>query len=297
MIKSIDKFDVRYVPSSFYYPYILFSLNPVNQAVYVDNKSLMPLLFPEIQQPKQICCTFGGGYYNADLKPISKDEVVSLIHTNENLIIKTSIDTERGLGVELVDRNNKEAVIKDIKNGTIFNKHKEFVIQQMVPQSKTTARYNPTSLNCMRITTLNLNGKSSICSMALKVGGKDAVVDNIGGGRGGIIIGISSDGILSNSGFYSDGKSDTLHNGTCFANQQIPNFHKVKEIALRLASKLNNVKLVGWDIALTENNEPVLIEANAIWPGITLEQFCSGPLFGDRTREVIDYVKNNPPML
>lgn len=60
MIKSIDQFDARYVPSSFYYPYILFALSPEKYALYLDNKSLMPTLFPEIAQPEHLCCTIGG---------------------------------------------------------------------------------------------------------------------------------------------------------------------------------------------------------------------------------------------
>lgn len=51
--------------------------------------------------------------------------------------------------------------------------------------------------------------------------------------------------------------------------------------------------MIGLDICLDENNEPVLIEVNLLEPGILYEQLCTGPIFGERTNEVLDYVTRN----
>lgn len=45
-------------------------------------------------------------------------------------------------------------------------------------------------------------------------------------------------------------------------------------------------------MALDKDGDPVLIEGNTVYPGISLEQMCSGPIFGNRTDEVIDYLIN-----
>ena len=211
---------------------------------------------------------------------------------NDDLIIKTSVDSERGLGVDLIKRENLHDFIRAIENGTVFEKHGEFVVQGIARQSQDTAIFNPSSLNCMRLTTLNLNGTVSVCSMGLKCGGSEAFVDNIGGGRGGIMVGIDEEGMLKEQGYYANGQSAKTHNGIKFKGKHISNFGEVLEIVRRLAERFRNVRLIGWDIALSEKNQPLLIEANAIWPGITLEQFTSGPLFGERTEEVIDFVNN-----
>ena len=46
---------------------------------------------------------------------------------------------------------------------------------------------------------------------------------------------------------------------------------------------------------LTKLMIPVFIEVNLGFPGIQMEQMCTGPIFGDRTAEVVGYVKNHPP--
>ncbi|MDE5997963.1 MAG: hypothetical protein K2G77_07120 [Muribaculaceae bacterium] len=73
---------------------------------------------------------------------------------------------------------------------------------------------------------------------------------------------------------------------------RIPEFKKIEELALLLHSKIEHIHIIGWNLALDHNNDAVLIEANATWPGITIEQLCTGPIFGDRTQEVIEYCKS-----
>jgi hypothetical protein len=49
--------------------------------------------------------------------------------------------------------------------------------------------------------------------------------------------------------------------------------------------------LVGWNIGVDENDEPILVEANLESPSVNVSQLCCGPIFGDRIEEVFDYVK------
>ena len=51
--------------------------------------------------------------------------------------------------------------------------------------------------------------------------------------------------------------------------------------------------IIAWDIALDSTTSPLLIEANMWWPGISYGEICSGPIFGARTDEVIDYIKSH----
>lgn len=53
-------------------------------------------------------------------------------------------------------------------------------------------------------------------------------------------------------------------------------------------------RFIGWDICIGEKGEPIVIEINSSQPGIFGEQICNGPMFGERTQEVIDYIKNKP---
>lgn len=70
---------------------------------------------------------------------------------------------------------------------------------------------------------------------------------------------------------------------------------KAIEVIRQSHTRLPNVHLIGWDIAIDETGEPILIEINISYPGIIYEQLCSGPLFGERTGEVIEYVNEIDP--
>ena len=48
-------------------------------------------------------------------------------------------------------------------------------------------------------------------------------------------------------------------------------------------------KMVIKEAKLIEQNEPIVIELNSSQPGVIGEQLCTGPIFGDRTHEVLDY--------
>ena len=56
------------------------------------------------------------------------------------------------------------------------------------------------------------------------------------------------------------------------------------------AKRFATCKIVGWDIAIDEDENPILIEAKLNCPGITIEQACSGPIFGKFTSETIESI-------
>ena len=71
--------------------------------------------------------------------------------------------------------------------------------------------------------------------------------------------------------------------------RQIPNYDRVMKFVFDLHRRLPYFDLVGWDIALDVNNEPVFIEMN-----LTAEsgfaQMNGGPLFGKYLDEVMERV-------
>lgn len=128
-------------------------------------------------------------------------------------------------------------------------------------------------------------------SRCFKIGAQGSKVDNIG--AGGAMVGIDSTGHFYEKGFLMNGQVVTEFNGIQLKGVAIQGYKKVEELALNLHSKIAHIHIIGWDIALDIEDEPVLIEANATWPGITIEQLCTGPIFGSRTHEVIEYCKAN----
>lgn len=72
----------------------------------------------------------------------------------------------------------------------------------------------------------------------------------------------------------------------------IPNYDKCVEMVKRLAPRFSNIsKLISWDITIDQDAEPVLIETNLTWGGSV--QIATGPVFGDMTPKVLEYVTKN----
>ncbi len=102
-IKSINGFNADYLPSSFYAPYILNLLNPINTKKYITHKSLSELLYGDIiKHPKTIFRSVGGRIFDEKYQPVSLDTVGDYIsNTDSPLLFKQAFDSSQGLGVKL----------------------------------------------------------------------------------------------------------------------------------------------------------------------------------------------------
>lgn len=111
------------------------------------------------------------------------------------------------------------------------------------------------------------------------------------------MIGVSPEGILDSIGFLANGEVIREANNVLFKGYSFPFFEKIESLALKLHSRIDNLHIIGWDITLDANGKALLIEANATWPAISVPQLCCGPLFGERTQEIISYCKKNQHLL
>ena len=50
--------------------------------------------------------------------------------------------------------------------------------------------------------------------------------------------------------------------------------------------------LISWDFTVDQEENPVMIELNLRWCGLNFHQLHHGPLFGDRTTEILNKVTN-----
>lgn len=292
-LKTLFGFNPDFVPSSYFFPYMEGVLNPISWKRQLSYKSIIEMLFNRgVKTPETVIRTFGGVFLDKNYRPITFKEAIEIISKCDfDLLYKPAADSEQGMGIVKYEVCKIPSLIEKIKDQSIFSNGVDFVLQRLIKQSPETAIFNPTSLNCMRLTTLNLNGRITIGSMAIKCGPKDSVVDNIGSGKRGVIVGISEDGSLANRGFYGTGEITDSHNGVAFEGKKISDFPKLLDTVTSLHEYAPMCAIIGWDMALDSSGTPILIEGNTMYPGISLEQMCSGPIFGDRTDEVIDFLK------
>ena len=111
------------------------------------------------------------------------------------------------------------------------------------------------------------------------------------------MIGLDDEGFLREYAYDADyNRYEQTKTGVSFKGKRISAYKELRDSILEYHSKLLPAcRFAGWDLALDKNNVPVFIEVNLGFPGIQMEQMCTGPIFGDRTAEVVGYVKNHPP--
>ena len=163
-----------------------------------------------------------------------------------------------------------------------------FLFQTTIIQHKNLDKLNPSCLNTLRFDTfIDNTGKIDIISGYLRMSINNSYVDNAS--QGGCFVGVDIlNGKLKKKGFLKFTHSGTrllsFHPITkvVFENFQIPYFEKAKEMVLNAASYLPGLRLVGWDIGITESG-PILVEGNSWYNAhgndLTVEGYGSNPIF------------------
>lgn len=288
VFKKYDRFNENYVPESYFYPYIIRALNPTQDYESLVHKGLIDSLFSDMARPDTVLKSFENSFIGMGYSALRREDLTSYLESfNCDFIIKPAKDTNSGKGIKIINKG----IGKEEMNNIVNAFKTDFVIQKIVPQSGFTSQFNPTSLNTFRILTLFLNGQCTLCYAILKLGAPGRFVDN--GANGGLWVGIQKDGKLNEWGINFQGDVHYEHNGVILKNKQVPNLDKIIEFARRAHAHIPMCGMVAWDIALDAGNNPLLIEANMWWPGISYGEICSGPVFDTRTDEVIDFVKSH----
>lgn len=198
-------------------------------------------------------------YINRDYWVIDdgKEKLKNILDKHDELIVKP-ID---GLGGKEVEKIKT----KDITNIDSFYeklKSKNLFIEEVVKQHKDMAKLSPTSCNTIRIMTLNLEGKTEIFMAAVRIGNGVNNVDNFHQGGMGVKIDIKTGKLIGNA-FDKDCNEYVTHPKTKikFDGYQIPNWEYVKKMVLEAAKVNSNIKVVGWDVAITKD-KATFIEGN-----------------------------------
>lgn len=285
--KKIHGFDSRYLAMPIYDPLIIRTLNPFQDACVFVNKGLFDIFFNELKQPMLYIKRIDNHYFDSQSTLVTEAEAITVLSKKEKFIIKPSNNSHGGAGIKLVKEYKTQLVIK-----SLIDEYKgDFIVQEILDQHHDTAKFNPESLNTIRVISLFINGRVNILKSALRCGQNGAEVDN--STSGGLMINIRDDGSLDDFGIDSRfEKVYETYNGVEISGQSIIDFPKLKEIVIQNHPKLYpTLHLIAWDFAINSKGDPVFIEGNTKVPGIFWIQLCGGPIFGDKTEEVVEYVR------
>lgn len=291
--KHYRGFDPCYLTHYQYLPIVAHALNNYHYTRLYDHKGLLDCLANKdcgLRFPKVYCRSISGEWYDGDMRQLGFDAAVMNCAIQEVVIAKDAIDTSGGVSVRKCEREKLSSSEWEEKlRGILSDCKRDIVIQECIQQHPSFARFNPTSINTLRVTTLYLNGRFSPLSIILRMGKEGVKVDNW---RNGILVGVELDGRIHELAYDIHLNPFKHSNGVCFKGtviEQVPSL--LEKLAKAHTEQFSLCKFIGWDIAFDANNQPVVIELNSSQPGVIGEQLCTGPIFGDRTDEVISYCK------
>jgi hypothetical protein len=163
----------------------------------------------------------------------------------------------------------------------MLKKYNNSVIQPVIKQHELQQSLSASSVNTMRIVTfLEQDGKVHTVFVNQKIGVGQSRVDNLGGG--GLFLNLNEEGVSVTDALGDYGRVKfPVHTdlGIPFKGLKIPGYKKATEACKKAHLKFPYTRLIGWDVAITEKENPVLVEWNARRPGIWADEALFGPFW------------------
>lgn len=284
--EKTGEFSPRFIPDDIYYGYIDPYFNDWNRAVYMDNKCYYAAMFKNVLQPDTVFLRMNGIWFDANNEFCSNEKMTQILKTEEDLFVKIATESDGGHGVYYFNNENDlEKFWKFVSSTT-----SDIIVQRAVKQNEMLSRLNSSSANTIRVLSLLTNDTVNIYSCVLRMGVNGSKVDNEA--SGGRTCGIRKDGRLKAVAHNKYGESCLEHPNSkiVFDGYEIPGFDAVLSVVPMLHKQVPHFRLISWDFAINQDSEPVLIEANFKYGGVTIHQLNNGPIFGEDTKKILSEV-------
>lgn len=276
-------YSKEYVPKGLYTVELLPKANKVSYRDAYADKNMVDIYLPNVKHPHTVLKRMNG-YYYYEGEPVSEEEAIKKCSNLQDCIIKPALEYS-GKGVCGLEVKNGIASIDELKLEDLFKKYgKNFQIQKRLKQHEKMNLLNPTSVNTIRILTYRSDMEILVIYSVVRIGRMGQVIDNQC--AGGISTIIGEDGRLGKYAYGGYTENDVLKTdvGTVLEGFEIPSYNKAIETVKKLHFQLPFFNLIGWDVAIDEAGDPVIIEWNV---NTGLSQSAFGPGFGKYTERII----------
>jgi hypothetical protein len=278
---ELDKKGWKFFYGSNYFPHQLARLRnraqPAEYRILFNDKFLCVLLCKALGIRTPI--TYG----TIDPSQDYRSQLTSWFRTTsaQALIIKPLFG-EVGRGIVLATRADDEIVIKSLETSMPLNTYVlsgKSIVQEVLRQDSRMAVFSTFSVNTIRMTTmLTPQGNVININSFLRFGLGESFVDNVG--SGGLAVGI--DNLTGRLKRYAHDKKWGRYaahptTGVVFDNFVMPEWNRICDVAAVVQNHFPFYRLLGLDIALDQNGEPVVVEINSAPDLAALEQIA-GPL-------------------
>lgn len=280
------KTDPRIIPEDIFVSDIEPTLNKNPSVNFLSHKSFYNRWFSKGIFPADILHNVAGQYLDADLSEIDfetfKEKCKEIQYP---VVFKPNSDSYGGDGIYFI--KNSEQLIQHAKDNS------KFVVQEHIKQHDFFNRYNTQGLNTFRVYLYRsvTDNKLHIINIAFRMGVGGSLDNETAGG---IHTYINENGKMNGYAVDKYASKFTEHpdSGLPF-DEVIRDFEGLKEISLKVGSKIFLARIIALDACYDENGRWRVIEINIEGNAIRFSQYGGVPFFGKFTDEVIDYCKNN----
>lgn len=292
--------DYRYIPESLFASRIERVLNDCDCSNHeYEDKNMIEKLIDKEYLPKTYIRFIRGCFFDEEYNYLSPSDVNEFLSKDHgNLIGKIASDSCGGKGVIEYTYGGSRYSSKKvpylnadwIKRNTTY-----YCIQRKLKQCDFTAQFNPASINTCRMITFRCpwDGKVVLLKSFLRLGASDSVVDNLS--SGGVSVALDKDGFLDNSAYTYRDRKRVLEHPTSkirFEGLQHPYYKEMSTSVLKLALSIPNHNIISWDVIADSEGKVKIIEVNLTAQNPDICQNAGGPLFGEYTEQVVDWVVN-----
>lgn len=190
----------------------------------------------------------------------SFEDFMDFVERNKKFIVKP-IDGSHGKGIRII---NKE---EDRDLNGLFNQlvKENSIIEEIVVQNEEIAKFNPTSVNTLRVVTLICpDGQTRIMTANLRMGNGERYADNFHHNGIAALLDVET-GVVVTAGIDMNFNKYIIHphSEKQIIGFKVPCWEKVIKTVKAAANVTPTVGYVGWDVVIGENEEIIILEGNA----------------------------------
>ena len=291
--KFCGSLDPYLVPDD-YYDFAEHVFNLRWAAFFLQHKCLLKYILPKQNRAEVIVQKIDGHFVLEDNTEISKQEAIERLTQQPVFVAKIARGTGGGNGVRKIvmdEIQDKDGFLEELLSPI------DIEFEKVVQQNSFLSQFNPDSVNTIRFITLNINERCTVLSAFLRMGSRGSFVDNLSGGDG-VLVGVNQEGRLNDFGVDKHfNKNYQAPTGVALKGMCIPEYARIKQQIIEFHKKIPFANLIGWDVALDREMNPVIIEINLDTALIEAHQVFNGPVFGERIDEVRQYIDSRTPIL
>ena len=283
-----------YIPQEFYLNMVLPYYNNSRVVDAYKDKNAFELFVPKKFLPATVMKRINGDFYDPDGGYITNDvnsqKLIDCLSAENEVIVKNAMDSGRGQNVRKYSIKSPQDAAEILKAWTA----RDYVVQKGIKQHPFFAQFNKSSVNIIRVNTWYHEGRVEVSTPVLRFGmpGYATDVCYIDGKETVNLIGVTDDGYLRDKVVDLRGEVKDLNAVFPNINREVPSWQKIVAMISEGASRLKQTHIIGWDVTVTEEGEPKVIEYNILVPSTYSSQVTDGPMWGQHTEALLAFLKD-----